>query len=143
MRRDQGIRFLAKEVPDAFRDKSRLRSWLTAVARDHGTRVDGITYVLLSDKGLHHYNVTFLRHDEFTDVITFPAESNNGLAGDVLISLDRVRENARTFGAAPQHELRRVMVHGLLHLCGHGDRTRQQKAAMRALEDRYLERWGA
>lgn len=138
MSRTGGVAFLAKDVPDAFREKTRSRKWLNAVARDHGTRVDQVTYVLLSDKDLHHFNLTFLDHDELTDVITFPVESNNGLAGDVLISIDRVRENARLFGATVQQELRRVMVHGLLHLCGHSDRTKAQKIAMRALEDKYL-----
>lgn len=96
----------------------------------------------MTDKALLHYNRTFLQHDEFTDVITFPVESNNGVAGDILISYDRIRENAATFGVSAQQELRRVMVHGLLHLLGHKDKTKAQRAAMRELEDRCLAKLG-
>ena len=92
----------------------------------------------MSDRELLHYNRTFLQHEDLTDVITFPSPSNNGLSGDILISLDRVKENARLFDVSTQQELRRVMVHGLLHLCGHTDRNAREKAAMRKLEDHYL-----
>ena len=132
------VAFKAEEVPNAFRDRATLNRWLQRVALDHGTRIDLVCYVLMTDKALLHYNRTFLQHDEFTDVITFPVESNNGVAGDILISYDRIRENAATFGVTTQQELRRVMVHGLLHLLGHRDKSKAQREAMRALEDRYL-----
>ncbi len=111
-------------------------------AADQGTRIDNISFVLMNDRELLQYNRTYLRHDDLTDVITFPTPSNNGLAGDILISLDRVRENARRYGTSRANELRRVMVHGLLHLCGHEDATAQQRGAMRGLEDRLLLRYG-
>jgi rRNA maturation RNase YbeY len=120
------IAFKAAGVPHAFRDKEALRRWLTAVARDHGHSINELTYVLLSD--------------DFTDVITFDGQTGTGVSGDILISYDRVRENARTFGVSAQHELRRVMVHGLLHLLGHRDKTRAQREEMRSQEDHYLSR---
>jgi rRNA maturation RNase YbeY len=132
------ISFLAIGVPGIYRDRSRLRAWLEHVALDHGTRIDRVAYVLMSDAELLTYNKRFLRHNDLTDVITFPYDSNNGLAGDVLMSLDRIRENARTYGKGVQDELHRVMVHGLLHLCGHKDDSPRKKAAMRALEDRWM-----
>lgn len=135
------IGFVVDGVTDAFRDRAALRTWLNGVARDHGTRIDQLTYVLMSDRALLQFNRRYLAHDELTDVITFPVESNNGVAGDVLISYDRVRDNASAFGVGAHHELRRVMVHGLLHLLGHGDKTKAQEQAMRRTEDRYLERW--
>lgn len=138
MAADQAIDLIIQQVPDAFRARGVLRSWIHGVAKDHGTRVDRIAFVLMGDEELLHYNRRFLHHDDYTDVITFPVESNNGIAGDILISYDRVKENAASFGASAQHELHRVMVHGVLHLLGFKDKSKKDREAMRALEDRYL-----
>jgi probable rRNA maturation factor len=134
------IAFKAAGVPHAFRDKERLRRWLMGVARDHGHSINELTYVLLGDAELLKYNQRYLGHDEYTDVITFDGQTGTGVSGDILISYDRIRENARTFGVSAQHELRRVMVHGLLHLLGHRDKTKAQRDAMRVQEDHYLAR---
>lgn len=135
------IGFIVQEVPNVFRDRERLRTWLFRVAQDHGTRIDTVSFVLMSDKALLRYNRDFLQHDDYTDVITFPVESNNGVSGDVLMSIDRIRENASIYGVSTQHELRRVMVHGLLHLLGHSDKSKAKRAAMQGLEDKYLARY--
>ena len=135
------IAFKAVDVTNAFRDREKLRRWLTAVARDHGHSIGELTYVLMSDDALLDYNQRYLGHEDLTDVITFDGQTGTGVSGDVLMSLDRIKENASTFGVALQHELRRVMVHGLLHLLGHRDKTKAQREAMRALEDKYLARW--
>lgn len=132
------ITFRSEKVPNVFRDRMRTRKWLTAVARDHGHTVDQLCFVLLSDRDLLRYNQRYLHHDSYTDIITFDLQAGNGVAGDILISLDRVRENAATFGVSVQYELRRVMVHGLLHLLGHTDKSPKGRAAMRAMEDRWL-----
>jgi rRNA maturation RNase YbeY len=132
------IGFIIQEVPDAFRERAGLRKWLHGVAQDHGTRIDAVSFVLMTDKALLHYNKTFLQHDDYTDVITFPVESNNGVAGDVLMSYDRIRDNAATYGITTRQELHRVMVHGLLHLLGHRDKSAKDRMAMRALEDKFL-----
>jgi probable rRNA maturation factor len=135
------IGFIVQQVPSAFRERTRLRKWLHRVAQDHGTRIDAVTFVLMTDKELLRYNRDFLQHDDLTDVITFPVESNNGVSGDVLMSYDRIRENAGIYGVSTQHELRRVMVHGLLHLLGHTDKSKAQRTAMQGQEDRYLARY--
>ena len=132
------ITFTAQGVPNVFRDRTNLRRWLSSVARDHGHSVNEVAFVLLSDDALLEFNRRYLQHDDYTDVITFDGQTGTGVSGDVLMSHDRIRENAKAFGVSTQHELRRVMVHGLLHLLGHTDRTKAQKAAMRALEDKYL-----
>ncbi|MBK9764361.1 MAG: rRNA maturation RNase YbeY [Flavobacteriales bacterium] len=134
------IAFKAVDVPNAFRDRTALRKWLHAVARDHGHSIGELNYVLLTDKALLEYNQRYLDHDEFTDVITFDGQTGTGVSGDVLMSYDRIKENATSFGVSAQNELRRVMVHGLLHLLGHGDKTKAQKQQMRELEDRCLGR---
>ncbi len=141
MARSGRIEFLARSVPSAYRDRRRLRKWLVAVARDHGHSIGELNYVLMSDKELLTYNREFLQHDEFTDVITFDGQTGTGVSGDVLMSLDRIKDNAGTFGVSAQHELRRVMVHGLLHLLGHTDKSAVKRKAMSALEDKYLARY--
>ena len=135
------ITFVVHRVPSAFRDRTRLRKWLTAVAKDHGHSIGELNYVLMSDKALLNYNREFLQHDEFTDVITFDGQTGTGVSDDVLMSLDRIKDNAKTFNVSTQHELRRVMVHGLLHLLGHTDKKPAQRKAMSALEDTYLARY--
>lgn len=135
------IAFKAEEVPNAFRDREQLRRWLQAVARDHGHSINELNYVLMSDDALLAYNQRYLDHDEYTDVITFDGQTGTGVSGDILMSYDRIKENAAELGIPVQHELRRVMVHGLLHLLGHDDKTKAKKAAMREQEDKYLTRW--
>ena len=144
------ITFLATDVLTAFRDQTRLRKWLIAVVKDHGHSVGELNYVLMSDQALLQYNRDFLGHDEYTDVITFDGDPGStpdvnsgaggtGISGDVLMSLDRITDNAKTFGVSVQHELHRVMVHGLLHLLGHSDKSIAKRKSMSALENKYLE----
>lgn len=133
--------FLSQGVPHAFREKKRLTAWLERVAREHGTRIESICFVLMSDEALRGYNQRFLGRGYFTDVIAFDGQAGAGISGDVLISYDRTKENAARFGSSHQHELRRVMVHALLHLLGHTDGSAQEKAAMRLLEDAALKRY--
>lgn len=135
------IAFLAKGVKGIYRDRARLRTWLDRVAHEHGHSIEELSFVLMSDKELLRFNQRYLGHDAFTDVITFDLQAGRGVSGDVLMSLDRIRDNARTYGVPLQHELRRVMVHGLLHLLGHGDKTAGQRKAMSALEDAWLSRY--
>lgn len=134
----EAVAFKVVDVPNAFKDRARLRKWLAYVARDHGTRIESLTYVLMNDDDLLRYNRDYLGHDEYTDVITFDGQAGAGVSGDVLMSYDRIRENAATYGVSARNELHRVMVHGLLHLLGHGDKTKAQREAMRSLEDKYL-----
>ncbi|MEO8069748.1 MAG: rRNA maturation RNase YbeY [Flavobacteriales bacterium] len=139
------ISFVVQQVPDAFRERGRLRAWLDRVAKREGRSIAQLNYVLMDDKGLLKYNRQYLGHDEYTDIITFDTRvmvslSNHDktIQGDILISYDRVKENAQAFNLPAQQELQRVMVHGLLHLCGHGDKGAKQQTAMRALENKYL-----
>ncbi|MBK9193507.1 MAG: rRNA maturation RNase YbeY [Flavobacteriales bacterium] len=135
------ISFAAQNVPDAFRARTLLRAWLLRVAKREGHSIEQLNYVLMTDNELLRYNRHYLGHNEYTDIITFDtSEGRKGavISGDILISYDRVKENARAFNVPAQQELKRVMVHGLLHLCGHGDKVEKQQRAMRALEDKYL-----
>jgi len=135
------ILFKALGVPNAFRERERLRRWLHGVARRHGQRIGQLAFVLMDDGALLELNRRHLGHEDYTDVLTFDLATGNGVSGDVLMSWDRIKENAATYGVSGQAELRRVMVHGLLHLLGHRDKTKAQQAAMRALEDGHLDKW--
>ncbi|MBP6311130.1 MAG: rRNA maturation RNase YbeY [Flavobacteriales bacterium] len=134
------ITFKAVEVNSAYRDRDELRKWLCSVARYHGHSIGELTFVLMTDKALLEYNKRYLGHDEYTDVITFDGQTGTGISGDILMSYERIKENADSFGVSIQHELRRVMVHGLLHLLGHEDKTKAQRSAMREMEDVWLKK---
>ena len=118
-----------------------MRGWLEHVALDHGLAISELNFVLMTDPALLEFNQRYLGHNDLTDVITFDGQTGTGVSGDVLMSYDRIRENAPAYGSTVQQELRRVMVHGLLHLLGHVDSTQAQKQAMRVLEDRYLAKY--
>lgn len=133
------ITFQSRGVTAIYQDRQRLRQWLETVASDHGMRIGELNFVLMCDEALRALNLRYLRHKDYTDVLSFGDISGEGLVeGDILMSLDRIRENAGRFGASTQHELRRVMVHGLLHFLGHTDATAAQRRAMAAEEDRCL-----
>lgn len=132
------IHFRAFGVPHYFREKPRIIRLIRRLARDHRSSVGSISFVLLSDDALSSINKRFLRKDYYTDVITFTTGPGQEIAGDVLISYDRTKENARRFEVSHQAEIRRIMVHGVLHLLGYNDLTAEQRREMTAAEDRYL-----
>lgn len=103
-----------------------------------GKTFGDISIVFCNDDYLLKINESFLDHDFYTDIITFDYNEANKVAGDLIISIDRVKENAKHFGVRFENELQRVIIHGILHLCGHHDKTKAQEKRIRALEDRYL-----
>ncbi|MEJ2593558.1 MAG: rRNA maturation RNase YbeY [bacterium] len=122
-----------------FGDDTLMRSWLTRVLELEGFVPGDISYVFCTDDYLHTLNRQFLSHDEYTDILTFPtAKNSKAISGEIYISADRVHENAATFKVKPNHELLRVMVHGMLHLMGYNDATAAEKSVMRAKEDYYI-----
>ena len=100
-----------------------------------GGEPGNINYIFCGDDYLHAMNVEFLDHDTFTDIITFPMADFPVIAGDLFISTERVVDNAKDLDVAFRDELHRVIIHGVLHLCGQGDKTAEQAKAMRKLED--------
>ncbi len=135
-----------------LRDKRRLRRWLREVARCEGlARTDGaqafdighINYVFCSSARELEMNRRYLGHDYFTDIITFDDSDLEAgiIAGDIYIDVETVADNAARYGSSPLDEMHRVMVHGVLHLCGQGDKTPDTERTMHELEDKYLEAW--
>lgn len=121
-----------------FKGKTRNNSWLRLVAESEIRRLGEINIIFCSDNYILDINQKFLGHDYFTDIITFDYCKDDVLSGDLFVSVDSVRENARDFGQEFEQELARVMVHGILHLIGYDDHTKVQQKEMRAKEDYYL-----
>ncbi len=132
------ISFSQDDIQFVLREKQRIRQWITRVVQDADKRVGEIAYVFCSDETLLRYNRQFLNHDTYTDIITFDYVSGDVVSGDIIISVDRVRENAAQLGNPFVQELRRVLIHGVLHLLGQGDKSEKESKEMRAKEEAAL-----
>lgn len=119
-------------------DKSILQRWLSQIIQEDGKRVGKIVYLFSNDEYVHAVNKHYLRHDTYTDIITFDYVEGDLISGDILISIDRVKENARKFCSTFSDELHRVIVHGVLHLLGQGDKSKQELLEMRKKENSAL-----
>ncbi len=133
------IQFITEDISFSLKDKTKTRSWLKDTAKQENHKLISLTYIFCSDEYLLNINKEYLNHDYYTDIITFdnstePAE----IMGDIFISVDRVQENAEHYGQPFQTELNRVLVHGLLHLCGYTDKQDAEQAVMRQKEDTYI-----
>lgn len=111
---------------------------LTKAIKEEGFELGDVTVILVTDGYLLELNQKHLDHDFYTDIITFDYCNDDVISGDLFISVDRVRENADTFQTDFMVELNRVMIHGVLHLCGYKDKTVEEERMMRLLENKYL-----
>lgn len=132
------IRFTSQDIDMPVLDERRISRWIRAVAADYGFAVGNITYIFCSDERELEVNREFLGHDYYTDVITFDYSTPSTLNGDIFISLDTVRSNAEWVGTSFDNELLRILIHGVLHLTGQGDKTPETKAQMTAKEEKAL-----
>jgi probable rRNA maturation factor len=125
---------------DSKLDRRReLKSWLNKVAKTEKKKIGQLDIIFCTDDYLLDLNRKHLNHDYYTDIITFNYSDNQThISGDLYISLDRVNENARTFGSTGEEEIKRVIVHGLLHLIGYDDTNDEKKRMMKEKEDLYL-----
>jgi rRNA maturation RNase YbeY len=123
----------------SLKDRRILKTTLAALFKKEKKKLAELHYIFVSDDRLLEINRQFLQHDFYTDIITFPlSEPGQPISGEIYISVDRVRENAREFGGTVKEELLRVIFHGALHLCGYKDKTTPQQREMRQLEEKYL-----
>lgn len=114
------------------------KDWIVRTAMSHGCKTGNINYLFCDDETIIDYNRRFLGHDYYTDVITFDDSANGTINGDILISLDTVRTNAEKFSANYKDELDRVIIHGILHLCGINDKGPGEREIMEAAENAAL-----
>ena len=119
-------------------DLSQIERWIRSVAATYGFSVGDLNYVFCDDEKILAVNREFLQHDYYTDIITFDYTTRTRVNGDIFISLDTVRSNAEKVGTTFLDELHRIIIHGLLHLTGQGDKTPETKAEMTAKENAAL-----
>ncbi len=118
--------------------KRDISAWIRAVAKSHGRRVGDVGYMFVDDEKILEVNREYLGHDYYTDVITFDYDEDDIVSGDIVISLDTVRSNAELFGKTYDEELHRVIIHGILHLCGINDKGPGEREIMEAEENKAL-----
>ncbi len=124
------------KMPDI--KKRDTNKWIRAVAATYGRKVGEIGYLFCDDEKILEVNREYLQHDYYTDIITFDYDEDDVINGDLVISLDTVRTNAEKFGKAYDEELHRVIIHGILHLCGINDKGPGEREIMEAAENRAL-----
>ena len=135
------VRYYNDQTTYRLRDKRKVAAWLKEVAREEGYALGDVTYIFCSSEVHRKMNIDFIGHDYFTDVITFDYSDLKGegvVSGDIFIDVDTVKDNARIYSATPRREMLRVVVHGLLHLCGQKDKTPRAEKQMHRKEDYYL-----
>lgn len=118
--------------------KRETTAWIRAVAKSYGRRVGEVGYMFVNDDKILEVNREYLGHDYYTDVITFDYDEDDVVSGDVVISLDTVASNAHLFNKTYEEELYRVVIHGILHLCGINDKGPGEREQMEAAENKAL-----
>jgi rRNA maturation RNase YbeY len=132
------IYFFKSDVQFRFSRKASIIKWIERVIKKEGKKTGSINFIFCSDLFLLGINKQYLKHDYFTDIITFDYSEGKNISGEIYISIDRVTENANSLGIKIQHELSRVIIHGVLHLLGYSDHTKSEKKEMRKKEDACL-----
>lgn len=135
---EASIEFSAEEIDFELKDEEVVTAWLQKIIERAGCVLRSLNFIFCSDDYLHRLNLEYLDHDTLTDIITFPYADPPNIEGDIFISIERVRDNALDFKVSFEQELNRVMAHGVLHLCGFGDKTPEEQKTMRAKEDEAL-----
>lgn len=132
------IGFASQHTLFKLRHATRLKRWITAVVERERRECGTISYIFTDDESLLKINKQYLNHNTYTDIITFDYSEVKTVSGDIFISIDRVQENAAKFGVSFEDELLRVIIHGVLHLCGYKDKTKTDADRMRLKENASL-----
>ncbi len=132
------VNYMTQGVEMPSIDQAKVSAWIDAVAREHGRTVGALTYVFCDDEYILATNKQFLQHDYYTDIITFDYSNSHRISGDMVISLDTVRSNAEQLGVDYDGELLRVIIHGVLHLCGINDKGPGEREIMEQHENKAL-----
>lgn len=119
-------------------NETKIEEWISKVVASHNRELGELAYIFCSDEKILEVNNEYLQHDYYTDIITFDYTEDKVISGDMFISLDTVKSNSEQFKTNYNEELLRVIVHGVLHLCGFADATDEEESKMRELEDKAL-----
>ncbi|MFD1630103.1 rRNA maturation RNase YbeY [Pseudopedobacter beijingensis] len=135
------INFFQEEVNYKLADINKVRSWINETIEAEKHQLGELNFILCTDEYLLKINQEYLDHDTYTDIITFDNSEEEGwIYGDIFISIERIKENAKSFGVKTADELHRVIIHGTLHLLGYPDKSKSEKQLMTQKEDFYLGR---
>ncbi len=136
------IDFFFTEINITLRERTRLKQFIQEIFKTNRTNLKSLTYIFCTDDYLLEINKKFLKHDFYTDIITFDlSEKRQIVEGEIYISIERVKENATNLGTTLKNELHRVIFHGVLHLCGFKDKTTKDKEKMTMEENQCLRRY--
>lgn len=128
----------AFQTPCTLKNRTILKKWIETIVNNHNKELGDISYIFCSDEQLLEINKEYLNHDYYTDIITFDYSEAELVSGDMFISIDRIKDNAKALKVTYQEELHRVIIHGVLHLLGFKDKTESESQKMRQLEDESL-----
>lgn len=132
------IRF-SIETKYSLKNRTLIKQWIKTVVENKGKKLGDVSYILCDDDYLLEVNRQYLKHDYYTDIITFDYTENDRIGGDLFISIDRVKDNATALQVPEHEELMRVMIHGVLHLLGLKDKSEEEAKQMRKAEEKCLE----
>lgn len=134
------VRYYNDSTTYRLREKRKVAAWLKMVAEQEGYTLGDVTYIFCSSEVHRKMNIDYIGHDYFTDIITFDySELEEGVvSGDIFIDVETVADNARIYGVTAREEMLRVVVHGVLHLCGQKDKDPEDEKEMHRKEDKYL-----
>jgi len=132
------IQYIAENVEFPKITKKRVSQWIKEIAAFYGKRVGDVAYIFCNDEKILEVNRQYLQHDYYTDIITFDYSEGNKISGDIFISLDTVQSNAEELNQQFEDELNRILIHGVLHLCGQDDKTPQLRSEMTQKENDAL-----
>ena len=134
------VHFFSEDIEFKLEHKSNIRKWISKIIENQNHELEEINYIFCSDEYLLDINRNYLQHDYYTDIITFDNrdQADDPISSDIFISIDRVKDNAQSLNNSFDQELYRVMIHGVLHLLGQGDKTEQQQMEMRKREEASL-----
>jgi rRNA maturation RNase YbeY len=121
------------------KDLRKKKLWLNSISNNEGKKIESLSFLFVDDEEMLKYNKKYLKHESYTDVITFDSSIDKKIAGDIIISLERVNDNAKFYQVSYNYELQRVMAHGLLHLLGYNDKNKEEKKIIRKKENYYLD----
>lgn len=137
------INYSCEDVHFSLKDELKTSKWIHQVSENQGKKVGELDYIFCSDSYLLEVNKKHLKHDTYTDIITFNYNEGNQISADILISVDRVKENADKFATSFEEEIHRVIIHGVLHLLGFNDKTEQEQRLMTEKENECLDQYAS
>lgn len=133
------IQFFYENLPESV--NTEYKKWLEDLILSEEKKLGEINYIFCDDEYLLKVNQNYLQHDYYTDIITFDYVKGKTISGEIFVSLQRISDNASTLSRNYEEELRRVLAHGILHLCGYKDKTEEEELQMRGKEDHYLAKY--